>query len=148
MRLLIIEDNTNKMNHIKELVNELYPDSEIMEAHSFNSGVKKVYEDGWDIVLLDMSLPTYDISHTEGGGDKKPIAGKNIMKRIMHKKMSTPVIVITQFETFDDDKISLESLNKEFENDFKSIWRGTIFYGNEDWAINLKNLLYEILDKE
>lgn len=53
---------------------------------------------------MDMSLPTYNITSTEGGGDKKPVAGKNIMKRMLNKKIFSPVIVITQFETFDDEQ--------------------------------------------
>ena len=31
------------------------------------------------------------------------------MKRMLNRKIIIPVIVITQFETFDDDRISLNS---------------------------------------
>lgn len=144
MRVLIIEDNSNKLKQIQELIKELYPESDIIEARSFNSGVKRVYENSWDLILLDMSLPTYDITHRESGGDKKPVAGKNIMKRIKNRKILVPVIVITQFETFDDDKVSLDSLNKEFEEIFGDIWKGTVLYGNDDWSINLKEKLEKI----
>ena len=91
-----------------------------------------------------MSLPTYDITHTEYGGDKKPVAGKNLMKRMLNRKIFTPVVIITQFETFDDDRISLDSLNQEFNEKFSNIWKGTIFYGNDDWNIELKKLLDEL----
>ena len=103
--------------------------------------MKKVLENNWDLVILDMSLPTYNITSTESGGDKKPVAGKNIMKRMLNKQIFSPVVVITQFETFDDDKISLESLNKEFETSFSQIWKGTIYYGDDEWASNFENLL-------
>ena len=105
--------------------------------------MRKVYENKWNLIILDMSLPTYDITHTESGGDKKPVAGKNIMKRMLNRKIIVPVVIITQFETFDDDRISLNSLNAEFKDGFKEIWKGTVFYGNDDWSIDLK----EILDK-
>ena len=65
------------------------------------------------------------------------------MKRMLNRKIIVPVIVITQFETFDDDRISLNSLNEEFMKGFKDIWEGTVFYGDDDWSIILK----EILDK-
>lgn len=146
MNVLIVEDNMNKLTQIKEAIYELYPDTQVMEAHSFNSGVKRVYENKWELILLDMSLPTYDISHTESGGDKKPVAGKNIMKRMLNRHINTPVIVITQFETFDDDRISLETLNEDFKKDFSDIWRGTIFYGDADWAIELKRILDKIFE--
>lgn len=143
MQILLIEDNSNKLKQIKRVLTEIYPESNIGEAYSFNSGVRKVYENKWNLIILDMSLPTYDITHTESGGDKKPVAGKNIMKRMLNRKIIVPVVIITQFETFDDDRISLNSLNAEFQDGFKEIWKGTVFYGNDDWSIDLK----EILDK-
>ena len=143
MQILLIEYNSNKLKQIKRVLTEIYPESNIEEAYSFNSGVRKVYENKWNLIILDMSLPTYDITHTESGGDKKPVAGKNIMKRMLNRKIIVPVVIITQFETFDDDRISLNSLNAEFQDGFKEIWKGTVFYGNDDWSIDLK----EILDK-
>ena len=143
MQILLIEDNSNKLKQIKRVLTEIYPESNIEEAYSFNSGVRKVYENKWNLIILDMSLPTYDITHTESGGDKKPVAGKNIMKSMLNRKIIVPVVIITQFETFDDDRISLNSLNAEFQDGFKEIWKGTVFYGNDDWSIDLK----EILDK-
>lgn len=143
MQILLIEDNSNKLKQIKRVLTEIYPESNIEEAYSFNSGVRKVYENKWNLIILDMSLPTYDITHTESGGDKKPVAGKNIMKRMLNRKIIVPVVIITQFETFDDDRISLNPLNAEFQDGFKEIWKGTVFYGNDDWSIDLK----EILDK-
>lgn len=144
MRVLVIEDNPNKLKQIKGFLNEYYYQPQIEESYSFNGGKTKVYEDNWDLIFLDMSLPTYDITHTEYGGDKKPIAGRNLMKRMLNRKIFTPVIIITQFETFDDDKISIDSLNQEFNEKFSNIWKGTVFYGNDDWSIELKKLLDEL----
>lgn len=141
MRILIIEDNLNKLKQIRNLLKKNWPDSEVDETYAFNNGMKKILEGDWDLVILDMSLPTYNITSTEGGGDKKPVAGKNIMKRMLNKKIFSPVIVITQFETFDDDKISLESLNEEFKSSFSRIWKGTIYYGDDEWKLNFETLL-------
>lgn len=144
MKVLVIEDNPNKLKQIKNFLKEYYNQPQIEEARSFNSGKAKLYEETWNLILLDMSLPTYDITHTEYGGDKKPVAGKNLMKRMLNRKIFTPVVIITQFETFDDDRISLDSLNQEFNEKFSNIWKGTIFYGNDDWNIELKKLLDEL----
>lgn len=141
MRILIIEDNLNKLKQIRSLLEKKYSNSEIEETYAFNNGMKKIIQNNWDLVILDMSLPTYNITSTDGGGDKKPVAGKNIMKRMLNKKIFSPVVVITQFETFDDDKISLELLNKEFETSFSQIWKGTIYYGDDDWEWNFEKLL-------
>lgn len=141
MKVLVIEDNPNKLSQIKDFLNEYYQYPQIEETYSFNGGKAKIYEDVWNLILLDMSLPTYDITHNEYGGDKKPVAGKNLMKRMLNRQIYTPVIIVTQFETFDDDRISLNSLNQEFSTKFKDIWKGTVFYGNDDWSIELKKIL-------
>lgn len=144
MKILIVEDNLNKLKQIREVLEKKYLQCSITEAYSFSSGVKRIYEGNWDLVILDMSLPTYDITHTESGGDKKPIAGKNIMKRMLNRKILSSVVVITQFETFDDDRISLETLNKEFEESFTQIWKGTVYYGDDGWSVRLENVLDKI----
>lgn len=69
----------------------------------------------------------YQTDDTESGGDKKPVAGKNIMKRMLNRKIIVPVVIITQFETFDDDKISLDSLNAEFQEGLKIYGREQFF---------------------
>lgn len=144
MKVLVIEDNPNKLEQIKIFLSEYYNSPKIGESYSFNGGKTKIYEDSWDLILLDMSLPTYDITHTEYGGDKKPVAGRNLLKRMLNRKILTPVIIITQFETFDDDRISLDSLNQEFDEKYNKIWKGTVFYGNDDWSIELKKLLDDL----
>lgn len=141
MNILIIEDNKTKLEEIEFFLNNYYIDCIIEVSTSFKNGIKKVYENRWDLIILDITLPTYTITHTEGGGSPKPVGGKDIMKRMLNRNIFTPVIVITLFETFDGGKISLDSLNKEFEKDFNKIWKGTVFYENSCWRSLLKGLL-------
>lgn len=144
MKILIVEDNTNKLSRIKSFFNERYGDCNIEESYSFNGGRKKLFENEWDLVILDMSLPTYDITRSESGGDKKPVAGRNIIKRMKNRNVYYPTIVITQFETFDDERISIETLNREFEENYSEIWKGTVYYGDDDWEVKLEELLNKL----
>ena len=77
MRILIVEDIEAKMKVIEECISGVREDWEFIEAMSYSDGLQKIYLGGWDLVLMDMSLPTYNISHTESGGTKKPVAGKD-----------------------------------------------------------------------
>ncbi len=144
MRVLIVEDTEAKMKVIEECIKTIRNDWEFTEARSYSDGIQKIYERGWNLILLDMSLPTYTISHTESGGTKKPVAGKEIMKRMLSREIYIPVIIITQFDTFGDNQISLESLTREFENDYTKIWKGTISYDKPGWQDNLYGLIYEM----
>lgn len=141
MEVLVIEDNANKLKQIKEFFAEYYPDWSLTESHSFKDGLLKVYEAKWKLIILDMTLPTYEINYNENCDDILAVAGKNIMKRMINKKINIPVIIITQFEKFDNEKVTLESLNREFEEDFKAVWKGTVFYENDDWRALLRKLI-------
>ena len=147
MKILIVEDNKNKLIKLKEFIQEKIKinDLQIEEAKSFTSGIRKIKQKDWDLIILDMSLPTYDITHRETGGDKKPVAGKEIMKRMLHRNLLVPVIIVTQFETFGENKLTLDRLNEEFEEEYKEIWRGTVFYEGDKWKGNFEQLLENIL---
>ena len=144
MRVLIIEDTEAKMKLIKECIQGVKDDWEFFEARSYSEGLQKIYMGNWDLILLDMSLPTYNISHTENGGTKKPVAGKELMGRMLRRKYFMPVIIITQFDTFGDNQMTLENLNKEFETEYTKIWKGTISYDKPGWQEQLIKLLEEI----
>lgn len=143
MKVLIIEDTEAKMKVVEECVRGSNEAWEFTEAMSYSAGIQKIYEGNWDLILMDMSLPTYNISRTESGGTKKPVAGKELMARMMRRKIFIPVIIITQFDIFGDNQ-SLESLNKEFEESYTSIWKGTISYDKPGWQEQLIKLLGEI----
>ena len=143
MKVLIIEDTESKMKVIEECVKGGDEEWEFTEAMSYSDGIQKIYAKCWDLILMDMSLPTYNISHTESGGTKKPVAGQELMARMLSRKIFIPVIIITQFDTFGDNQ-SLESLNKEFEEGYTRIWKGTISYDKPGWQEPLLKLLEEI----
>ena len=146
MRVLIVEDNTSKLENIKNCLKKTYVDIELIERYSFNSGLKEILSSAFDYIILDMSLPTYDITRNENGGDKRRLGGLNILKRMYMKKIFIPVIVITQFESFDNGTLSLSSLNEELSARYSSIWKGTVYYGNNDWEEQLKQLVDSFME--
>lgn len=148
MRILIIEDNHSKLKKIKAFLEKNYPTVSVHDAMSYTAGLRRLYDENWDLILLDMSLPVYDMNIQDSGGDKKSIAGKEIMKRMLHRKVMVPTIVVTQFDTFGDRGITIDALNEEFEKTLSSIWKGTVNYEKSSWTISLKKLIDEIIGEE
>ncbi len=148
MRILIIEDNHSKLKKIKEFLKKNYQDISVHDALSYTAGLRRLYDEKWDLILLDMSLPIYDMNLQDSGGDKKSIAGKEIMKRMLHRKIIVPTIVITQFDTFGENGITIDSLNNEFKQNLTEIWRGTINYESSLWTSNLKTIMNNILGEK
>lgn len=146
MKVLIIEDNHNKLKQIKAFMKKVYPDAFIHDALSYTAGLRRIYDEEWNLLLLDMSLPIYDMSQQETGGDKKSIAGKEIMNRMIYRRKVIPTIVITQFDTFGENELSINTLNKEFAESLSEVWHGTVNYedSTNKWMIELKKLLDEV----
>ena len=142
-RVLIIEDNKNKLKKVKETAMKLLPAASVHDAISYTGGIRRIYEEQWDLILLDMTLPVYDITPHDNGGDRRSTAGKEIMKRMQNRGKIIPTIIITQFDTFGESGLSISDLNDEFSNDLKEIWKGTVNYvdASKKWQIDLKNII-------
>lgn len=141
----MIEDNHSKLNKIEDFIKKNYHDVDIHDAMSYTAGLRRLYDENWDLILLDMSLPTYDMNIQDSGGDKKSIAGKEIMKRMHHRKIIIPTIIVTQFDTFGENGTTIDSLNEEFKLNLSDIWKGTVNYEKTSWMQDLKRIIDDIL---
>lgn len=144
MKILIVEDNHDKRKNIMQYFQKKLKKVTFGEAKSYSSGISQIYDEQWDLIILDMSLPTYDITHAETGGEMKPVAGKEILRRMQNRKIYTPVIIVTQFDVFGDKQISLLTLNEEFIEKFSNIWCGTVFYDKPNWQLELSKIFEEL----
>lgn len=130
MNLLIIEDDPNKAKNLEDFLIEGYPEHSIKLRHSYQSGLKALFEGDFNLVLLDMQLPTFDVKSGEDGHKFRKMAGVDILNEIKRKNRSSRVIIVTQFETFGEGEyfIDLNDLKKELKKNFPTLYVDTIFY--------------------
>jgi len=145
MKLLFIEDHPLKQSQINKYINENFPNVEIETKNSYISGLKELinYHNKYDALLLDISMPNYDISSEDSGGDWMPLAGKKILKEMYLRDIPTKAIVISMHGSFDDGT-RLTELDAEFQSEFPDNYIGYVHYSqiNEDW----KDKLYQLLN--
>jgi CheY-like chemotaxis protein len=146
-KILLAEDNEYKKSMLLDFIKKLYPDSEIIESESYISTKKIIYSNKLDLILLDMSLPNFDITKDEAGGRPKVFAGRDILSDMLMRNIKIPVIVITQFEIFGDERKQLPELIKEIEGNYaEHSYVGTVYYNAADnsWKKDLKRKLKKI----
>ncbi len=146
MKILIVEDDYDKRNKIKKFVFEaLNSDVTVVEKESLRSGLQEVVQgDGYDLLLLDMSMPSFDVGSSEpGGGTPESFAGKELMIQMKLREIQIPVIVITQYDSFEEGTVSLEDLTTEFNNEFQEIFLGAVYYNSavDGWKTELAKYL-------
>ena len=146
-RLLIIEDNESKLGRLRQFCEENLMGYEIEDRRSYNSALSEVVHNGrrYDLILLDVSMNTYDISPEESDGEQEPLAGSNILRFMKLRKIMVPVIVVTMYESFVDG-IKIDKLDDGFREKYPEFYKGFVYYNlrNEDWITHLKELIKKL----
>ena len=147
-KILIIEDNTAKLERLKSFCDKHYPEMEVTEIPSYISAQREIVQNGnaYDVILLDVSMTNYDTSEEENGGQPKPLAGINILRFMLLARISVPVIVVTMYESFVDG-VKIKQLDRNFKTQYPDIYKGYVFYSHKtnDWKKTLKNLMDRLL---
>lgn len=150
MKLLIVEDDPNKSRQITEYLESEFENLSIVHGRSYQSGLKACLEStSLDIVVLDMTMPTFDVSVGDKGGRPRIFAGRDILREMQRKGVSTRVIVVTQFETFGEasERLSLRELTNELKVAFPLLFVGSVYYhpSQSDWKRKLLSLIRSIV---
>lgn len=146
---LIVEDDGFKERQIAGLIHMIDPTIEIERAHSVNSCLRSL-ESGSriDLILLDMSLPNYDVGATESGGTPQGFGGRTVLYAMEAQGIKIPVIVVTQFEQFRDgeDILDLAMLRDELHHEFGDTFKGLVFYSGsgEKWRQELTRAIDDV----
>lgn len=144
MKALLIEDDAYKARQIVEFVNTLGYVVEVKKA--YNSGMMALVKNQYDLALLDMTIPSFELSPEHPTSRIRKYGGRDILSEMERCEIIVPSIIITQYKVFDDGEKSLEKLNEELEEEFTQIYKGLIYYNSSivDWQDKLKNMLANI----
>lgn len=145
MRVLLVEDDENKWSQVSSYVKHAAPNVDLEIARSLQSGLRSVRTEPPDLILLDMTLPTYDVGPDEPGGQIHPLGGRLFLGQMDRFDIQIPVVIVTQFETFgkDSEQMTLADLDKELRKRYGNIYRGTVYYNAaiEDWKEALRGYI-------
>lgn len=142
MKLLLVEDTKRKSDRIETFLNEAYTERgiEIIKKESYHSACKEIFDHGdeYFVILLDMTMSTFDATNGENGGEPEPVAGKRILNGMYLREIMTKVIVVTMHNVFGSQK--LLSLIEELKELFPDNYYDYIFFAfnSEDWKKKLK----------
>jgi CheY-like chemotaxis protein len=149
MTVLIIEDDPNKLRQISDHIRSLAPSATISERSSYQSGLREIVAEPPELILLDMSMPTYDISPTERGGRTRVYAGRDVLREMQRRGIGSKVIVVTQFESFGEGptRKTLPELTAELRRGFPENYVTTVYYhpAQSDWKSQLSAAVYELV---
>lgn len=146
-KILLVEDFEEKANNILSFLKKEFPLYEVVLRTSYNSAQEEIFENGSDysLILLDMSMSTYDLTIDASGGLPEPAAGQYILEGMFLREIMTPVIVVTMYNVF--GRKQLEAFDIELKKDYPQNYKSYVFYSSQknDWKKYLQKQIKEIL---
>lgn len=150
--ILIVEDDENKFQQLSQFITELLPNSIVRIAKSFHSGLKNIIDGSQDLILLDMTMPTYDIEQDEDGGRPQHYAGREIMRQMDRRSIRVPVIIVTQFDVFGEgtEALTRDQLDQQLLIEHPNTYKGTVYYNvaMDEWKIELSKKVASLMESE
>lgn len=146
-KILLVEDVRDKSDKIRKCISDGLTDVEVVECTSYHSALKEIYENfnDYSLILLDMSMSTYDQNVEEFGGVPEAMAGKRILEGMYLREIPTKVIVVTMYDNFGGEGI--KQLDKDFRTDYQDNYIGYVFFSfnKSDWQKQLINQMKRVL---
>ena len=141
-KILLVDDDDYKISNIKSFV-EKQIQCDISVEKALNPGLKKLVKETFDLVLLDMSMPTFNISETNNFNS---YGGLEFLKEMLRRKDKTPVVIVTQYAIFGEgqSKRTLEAIGEECKNSFEN-YKGIVLYSSteDSWKEKLLKVIGE-----
>jgi CheY-like chemotaxis protein len=144
-KILLIEDDPPKRNQIINLIGSL--NLKITHAHSVNEAIRRIDEDRFDGILLDMSLPTFNEGlNVSSSGRQQDFGGRQILTYMWELEYSSKVLLVTQLPGFKTEKgkeIKLKELDESLTVEFKGLYTGFVYFthSSDAWAQRIKDFL-------
>jgi DNA-binding NarL/FixJ family response regulator len=151
MNVLIIDDSNAKIIALKEVVRKVLKDSEIVVRRSFQKALKEIENNSYEIVLLDMTIPTTERTDGRFEGRMRYFGGRELLGEMELLDYAAKVVIVTQFDRFDDgiETIEFEHLMDNLKNEFEGLLVATVFYTSisDRWVREIEEILKNIAEK-
>lgn len=143
--LLIVEDDEYKATDLIKTVNVGAEVNDIQRAASVTSALRAISGSHFDLVILDMSLPTFDISGPGGGGSPQGQGGVEVLRLASRLDNKSPFVVVTQYPDIEVDghEVALDNAPRVLSQKFGVQVLGCLLYEFDDdsWREPLQNIM-------
>jgi CheY-like chemotaxis protein len=148
----IVEDNAIKAANITKYFVDNYPSIvKLLIFGSYQSALRAIEITPPDLIILDMTLPTFDRKPNSREGRMRPLGGYDLMFKMKHRSITSSVVVVTQLETFGEgeDAIGFADITSRCKRDFPDFFLGSVYYdqGGLNWQNDLDALVQPFISR-
>lgn len=148
MKILLVEDDNHKAEQVADYLKAEINELNLVIAKSFHSGMLALEKADFNIILLDMSMPTYDVDIGDVFNRHRNYAGEDFLYEMQNLNIMIDTIIITQYDVIGEGKNQMDAkqLNNRYKDEFSDFYRGLIRYDSSitRWKDELLTKIKEI----
>ena len=149
IRMLIVEDDEYKATDLRE---GIIVDCDLLVVASVRDAVVEIFKGTFDVVVLDMALPTFTADAASSSGTAQPQGGVEVLRAMKSMGERTPIIIVSQYPDLEIDgqfhslEASPEVLSKRYGINVVS----AIVYDfrNRAWADDFAQILGDLVGRD
>ena len=144
MRILIVEDDPFKLNRLLSETVQLRSKGRTRSVTSLQQAMSVLESETFDVVLLDMAIPSHDSAAGSSDVYSQPVGGLDILLNLALSGRPEKVIVITQYPTVELNRehVPLSRLIGHLEKEDVFNVKGVILFSEDrPWQSQLRTLL-------
>ena len=145
MQVLLVEDDEFKAADLIRLLQERLNGGVLTRAASVTSALRALTTSTFELIILDMSLPTFDLSGPGGGGSPQGQGGIEVLRRARRLKATSEYIIVTQYPDIEIEgsEVPLNQAAERLSVHFKLRVKACLPYefDRDDWQEAFRNAL-------
>ncbi|GAA0251878.1 hypothetical protein [Methylorubrum aminovorans] len=147
-KILLVEDEEHKINDLSRRISaSTLSNAELTVAKSVRDAIRDVMQFKYDIVILDMALPTFTKEKKSGetGGLAQASGGIEVIRMMQKIKQAASIIIVTQYPDIfiSGQLIKLKKIKDTLRQRYEVDVAGVVLYSYEsqEWMSSFDNLL-------
>lgn len=146
MKVLLVEDEEHKIDHLTECLSEEFGSDGLTTVKAVRDAVRAVYLNAFDLIILDMSLPTFAVAETsDGGGVAQAVGGVEVLRAMKETDRRCNVVVVTQYHDIliNGEQIALKDVPRKIRDRYGINVLGAVLYSyaSPAWRATFLSLL-------
>lgn len=143
--ILLVEDDAFKQKELEGALLELIPDADVRVGRSVQQAVTLLGERAYDLIVLDMALPSHEVRPAAAQPMSQPSGGVELLLELSYEQRGDPVIIVTQYPEieFDGRLFALSQFARAFGKKASANLRGAVYFNVLDggWQAELRRLV-------
>ena len=144
MNVLLVEDDEFKAADIAKVLTDSLPHAKVQRATSVTSALRSMTNQNYSLVVLDMSLPTFELSGPGGGGSPQGQGGLEVLRLARRLENSSPFVIVTQYPDIDLDgrDVPLPAASKALQRFGVDVRKCILYeFDGDSWRAELRECL-------